>query len=306
MLSQIAPVVSPATAPREQFAIIPLSTVRALSGRCTRSAVLIYCALAAHADQEGHCWPGRTRLGDIAGLSERQVSRATAELERKNLLRKETPASGRVDYYLTQLTPLTKATAPPDTAVTPPLTPLSPLTDQRTDQRTEREQEPEPPPTKPEQRDTSLSECRLQTKTALGDDWQTPEDWREWAESQRPELASKLDEIAEQFADYHRSKGTRSACWMAEWRRWIRRERAPRRPSDGAQATQASERRYPTPEQEKAPLPAAVQAAIQASEQRRIEQLLRAGIDPETGLRIAQAGQQEGAGFKITRQILSR
>jgi len=119
MLSQVSPAVSPvstAAAPREQLAIIPLSIVRALSGTCTRSAVLIYCALAAHADRDGRCWPGRARLGDIAGLSERQVSRATAELERKGLLRKESLPGGRVDYYLAPLTP---GTAPPDTGVTP-------------------------------------------------------------------------------------------------------------------------------------------------------------------------------------------
>jgi hypothetical protein len=288
MLSQISPAVSPLTAPREQFAIIPLSTVRALSGTCTRSAVLTYCALAAHADQDGHCWPGRARLGDIAGLSERQVSRATAELERKNLLRKETLASGRVDYYLTPISPLPKATAPPDTAVTPPLTPLSPLTDQGTDhQGTEREQEPEPPTAEPEQRDNALSSCRLQTKTALGDDWQIPDDWREWAEQQRPDLTSKLDEIADNFSDYHSSRGTRSACWLAEWRRWVRRERAPRKPTDGLQAPQASDRRYPTPEQEKAPLPKAVQTAVAESNRKFREQCLQMGIDPDTGRRLA-------------------
>lgn len=300
MLSQVSPAVSPLAAPREQFAIIPLSTVRALSGTCTRSAVLIYCALAAHADQEGHCWPGRTRLGDIAGLSERQVSRATAELERKELLRKESLPSGRVDYYLTPLTPLTRATPPPDTAVTPPLTPLSPRTDQRTDQRTEREREPEPPPPEPEQqRDNPLSECRLQTKTALAEDWQMPEDWREWAEQQRPELAGKLDEIADNFADHHRSRGTRSACWTAEWRRWVRRERAPKRPVEGPQATQASDRRYPTPEQEKAPLPKAVQAAVEESNRKFREQCRQMGIDPDTGARTAQTGRPAGDGFKI-------
>lgn len=262
--------------------------MRALSGTCTRSAVLIYCALAAHADREGHCWPGRTRLGDIAGLSERQVSRATAELERKGLLRKECLLGGRVDYYLT---PLTSEAAPPDTRVTPPLTALSPITDQRTDhEETEREREPEPPPSP----DPSppLSECRLQARTALPVDWQLPDDWREWASTQRPDLVGKIDAVASNFADYHASKGTRSACWVAEWRRWVRRERTPQSPRNGSQAPQSTQQppsRYPRPDVAQQPLPKAVQRALQLTEQRRREQLLQAGIDPDTGVRVAGA-----------------
>lgn len=307
---------------REPFAIIPLSTVRALSGTCTRGAVLIYCALAAHADRDGHCWPGRTRLGDIAGLSERQVSRATAELERKGLLRKASIPGGRVDYYLTPLPPPTPRALPPDTAVTPPLTPLSPLTDQGTDQPTERAREPEPAAPEPTAQASSLSvaggeegreaetetktkteaaaegqrggslvsACRLSGRTPVPE--QIPEEWTEWATTQRPELTGTLGEIAENFADYHRSKGTRSACWAAEWRRWIRRERAPRRLREalqGAQTPTPTDRRYPTPEQEKAPLPRVVQAAIEASNRRFREQCWQMGIDPDTGSRVALA-----------------
>ncbi len=302
-LSDVSDTFSPA---REPFALIPLSIVRALSGTCTRSAVLIYCALAAHADRDGRCWPGRARLGDIAGLSERQVSRATAELERKGLLRKESLPGGRVDYYLTPLPPPTPRAIPPDTAVTPPLTPLSPLTDQGTEKTTERAREPDPEPAEQApslsvasgeeeaeaegRHDNSpVSACRLTGRTPMPE--QIPEEWEEWAMAQRPELAGTLGEIAENFADYHRSKGTRSACWVAEWRRWIRRERAPRRLQEalrGAQAPQPTDRRYPTPEQEKAPLPKAVQAAIEASNRRFREQCRQMGIDPDTGSRVVQ------------------
>jgi hypothetical protein len=303
MLSQVSPAVSPvstAAAPREQLAIIPLSIVRALSGTCTRSAVLTYCALAAHADRDGRCWPGRARLGDIAGLSERQVSCATAELERKGLLRKESLPGGRVDYYLAPLTP---GTAPPDTGVTPPLTPASPRTDQGTEKPTESAREPEPEPPPPPAREPepspSLSECHLQTRTALPDEWTAPDEWLKWAAEQRPELADTLGEIAENFADYHRSKGTRSACWTAEWRRWVRRERAPRRLQErlqGAQTPKPTERRYPTLEQQKAPLPRAMQAAIEASQQRFREQCWQMGIDPDTGSRVARADRREEDG----------
>lgn len=303
MLSQVSPAVSPfsvVSAPREPLAIIPLSIVRALSGTCTRSAVLTYCALAAHADRDGRCWPGRARLSDIAGLSERQVSRATAELERKGLLRKESLPGGRVDYHLNPLPP---RAAPPDTAVTPPLTPLSPLTDQGTEKTTERAREPEPAPPPPPAREPepspSLSGCHLQTRTTLPDEWTAPDEWMKWATEQRPELADTLGEIAENFADYHRSKGTRSACWTAEWRRWIRRERAPRRPQErlqGAQTPKPTDRRYPTLEQQKAPLSKAMQAAIEASHQQFREQCWQMGIDPDTGSRVARADRREEDG----------
>lgn len=267
---------------REPFAIIPLSIVRALSGTCTRSAVLIYCALAAHADREGHCWPGRTRLGDIAGLSERQVSRATAELERKGLLRKESLSGSRVDYYLT---PLTSETAPPDTRVTPPLTAVTPRTDQGTDQKkTERAREPEPPSPPPDP-SPPLSECRLQTRTPLPADWQLPDDWWEWATSQRPDLVGKIDAVASNFFDYHASKSTRSACWIAEWRRWIRRERVSQTSKGSSQDSRPASR-YPKPDAAQQPLPEAIQRALQLTERRRREQLLQAGIDPDTGVRV--------------------
>ena len=102
---------------REQFALLPFSIIQALSGSVTRSGILVYCALAAHADPSGHCWPGRARLGEITGLNERQVSRATAELEKKGLLRKEYQAAGRVDYWLLPVSP---RPSPPVTDDTPP------------------------------------------------------------------------------------------------------------------------------------------------------------------------------------------
>ena len=172
----------------------------------------------------------------------------------------------------------------------PPLRHCADRTDQGTDQQTkEREAAPEPPKIEPSrQQKTALSKYHLQEKARLPENWQLPDDWRDRAKQQRPELEAKLGEIAENFADYHQSKGTLSACWLAEWQRWIRREHAPRRPSEGPQAARINERRYPTPEQEKAPPSKAVQAAIENSNRKFREQCQKMGIDPDTGIRITE------------------
>ena len=279
---------------REPFALIPFSVIQALSGNVTRSGILVYCALATHADQDGHCWPGRTRLADITNLTERQISRATAELEKKGLLRKSYRANGMVDYYLL---PVTNQATPPVTAVTPPLTPLSPRTNQGTTQKEQREAAPEPeaatiPPTgahsdfasHQEQEPTpTATVIPLPSKTILPEDWQLPDDWRQWAEQHRPDLANQLDAIASNFADYHASKATRSASWIAEWRRWVNRERTPKATQTASTATQPASR-YAHHDQPEKPVSAAVRAALELGEQRRVAMLIQNGIDPLTGL----------------------
>lgn len=291
-------------APREQFALINFSVLQALSGNVSRSGILTYCALATHADQDGHCWPGRARLAGITQLSERQISRATAELEKQGLLRKSYRANGKVDYYLL---PVTNQATPPDTGVTPPLTPASPRTDQGTNPKEQREPIPEPAEIEPEAAnvpaDAALSDRATQpeppkapvipipSKTSLPDDWQLPDDYRAWAIEHRPDLADRLDGIASNFADYHASKGTRSASWIAEWRRWINRERAVKPPQN---ARTAPDRRYPTPAQEEA-LREADKRAMEASEQRRLAMLRSCGIDPKTGLKLPTATEPDTA-----------
>ena len=305
-MPQSCPVFAPSSSPRrEQFALIPFSVLQALSGTVTRSGILTYCALAAHADPSGHCWPGRARLAEITDLSERQISRATAELVKKGLLRKSYRRSGGIDYFLLPVaTPAASQTPPPDTDVPTPLTTVSPRTAQGTNQKTKREPDPDPPPpepetdlppigahtdpaTQPEAPKVKAKVVQLPTKAMLPDDWELPPDYRDWAEQRRPDLVGRLDAIADGFRDYHLSKGTRSANWLAEWRRWINRERAPRATAQRPQATQP-ERRYQTPAQEAA-LQEADKQAKEASEAQRIAMLIRNGIDPMTGLKLVPA-----------------
>ena len=274
----------PQTTPpkREQCAIIPLSIVRAMFGNVTRSGILVYCALAAHADQEGHCWPGRARLGEITGLTERQISRATAELEKKGLLRKEYRANGMVDYYLLPVSP---ETPPPVTAVTPPLSPLSPITNQGTTQKEQREATPDPgvaaaPP------EVVLSQASLRTpKTEAPDS--LPAEWLDSAQLLRPDLSIEtIRASAEVFLDHNRSKGIMLVDWLPAWRNWVRREKATKAPQNAQQAAQSTNR-YAGLDAKETPVSAAVRAALEAGEQRRIDLLIQHGIDPTTGLPTA-------------------
>lgn len=139
--------------------------------------------------------------------------------------------------------------------------------------------EPEPPPT--------ATVIPLPSKTVLPDDWALPEDYRTWAEQQRPDLTDRLDAIADNFHDYHASKATRSASWIAEWRRWINRERAVKPPQNAQQATQATNR-YAHLDAKETPVCAAVRAATERSEQNRIAMLIQSGIDPATGFPMAR------------------
>jgi hypothetical protein len=45
-------------------------------------------------------------------------------------------------------------------------------------------------------------------------------------ENQKAANGARVSLELEQFRDHHRSKGTRSADWNAEWRKWLRRHRS--------------------------------------------------------------------------------
>ncbi len=67
--------------------------------------------------------------------------------------------------------------------------------------------------------------------TRLSEDWQLPEDWKNWAIAQRPDL--HVLQIAEEFKDYWISKtgqGGTKLNWLATWRNWIRRQKDYRKP----------------------------------------------------------------------------
>ena len=271
----------PSSSTRDQFAITPLPILIALGESCSRAEILTFTALAAHVDHDGHCWPGRERLANLTGLNPSRVSKATTGLERKGFLRKEGAPGFRVDYWL--LSPVPKPEPPPDRNGTTPLIETAHRTDQGTDQKPERAPTAEPAAT-PAQAPLSQDSLR-NAKTPPPDC--IPDGWMERAISFRPDLpADQIKTSIENFLDRNRAKGSQFVDWEAELRVWLRRERAPRPQQTASKATQPDSR-YPSPDQPQQPVSAAVRAALEVGEQRRIAMMVRCGIDPTTGLKTA-------------------
>jgi len=68
--------------------------------------------------------------------------------------------------------------------------------------------------------------------TRLAADWTLPQEWLDWAVTDRPEIGeSLLRREAEKFRDHwHATTGTKAckANWLATWRNWVRNANAPR------------------------------------------------------------------------------
>ena len=63
--------------------------------------------------------------------------------------------------------------------------------------------------------------------TALPKDWTLPDDWKTWAEKERPDV--DVVTVAESFRDFwiaKPGKDGRKADWQATWRNWVRNQRA--------------------------------------------------------------------------------
>ena len=63
--------------------------------------------------------------------------------------------------------------------------------------------------------------------TRLPQDWVLPQEWSDWAKSERPDINPNL--VASAFRDFWISKAGKDACkrdWQATWRNWVRNQRA--------------------------------------------------------------------------------
>lgn len=63
--------------------------------------------------------------------------------------------------------------------------------------------------------------------TALPKDWTLPDDWKAWAEKERPDV--DVVTVSESFRDFwiaKPGKDGRKADWQATWRNWVRNQRA--------------------------------------------------------------------------------
>ncbi len=144
--------------------------------------------------------------------------------------------------------------------------------------------QPQPNPAPAARPTVKAAVIPMAAKTTVPDT--IPEGWLEQAGIQRPDLTpEQIKASAGVFVDHHRAKGSLMVDWSAAFRVWIARERAPKAPTSRTQAAQTPPRYAPFPDP-KAPVPAAVQAALEQGEQRRLELLRKAGIDPTTGLKI--------------------
>ena len=73
--------------------------------------------------------------------------------------------------------------------------------------------------------------------TALPETWTLPDDWKTWAEKERPDVDPQT--AADSFRDYwvaKPGKDGRKADWLATWRNWVRNQR-----SGSAQRPQGAE-----------------------------------------------------------------
>ena len=64
--------------------------------------------------------------------------------------------------------------------------------------------------------------------TALPETWTLPDDWKTWAEKERPDIDPQT--AADSFRDFwiaKPGKEGRKTDWQATWRNWVRNQRAP-------------------------------------------------------------------------------
>jgi len=70
---------------------------------------------------------------------------------------------------------------------------------------------------------------KTQRGSRLPTDWTLPEEWKEWAEAERPDL--NIKSVADSFRDFWIAKagtGGVKLDWQATWRNWIRSQSAPK------------------------------------------------------------------------------
>lgn len=126
--------------------------------------------------------------------------------------------------------------APPQNP-SPSEAPSKPLASQKQEQKQKQEQNPSD--ASPQAAQPAGSAAR---GSRLTDDWVLPDDWRAWAEGERPDL--DVEATASRFRDFWISKpgkDGRKADWQATWRNWVRAERggAARRADDPVQRLMA-------------------------------------------------------------------
>ena len=195
MLSQVASSVSSEIATPERFSLIPASVLTALTARVSPSAVIVYVALASFADRTGICWPSRKTLAAMTHLTVNHISHATSELRDAGFLEKETRREDGITTYRLIVVPLQQSD-PLRQRVVPPTPARRQNRPENRPTKTERAAAPEPPRSNlSDGENLPLSAYQLQEKAPLAEDWQLPDDWRDCAKQQRPDLVAKIGRL---------------------------------------------------------------------------------------------------------------
>jgi hypothetical protein len=162
-----------------------MSIVWALELPPTEKIVLL--ALADQASDEGRqCWPSVGRVARRCGLAERTVRHALAALEAKRHLTRDHREGASTDYRIHPGGTVSAAAA------------AEPSESVRRDAR-------------PPRRASRVPEDFAPAMTG-----KTAAAVAQWPPQR---LAAEI----EQFADYHRARGTLSFDWQASWRSWVRK-----------------------------------------------------------------------------------
>lgn len=162
--------------------------------------LLVALALADFADDAGKCWPAISTLAKKARLSDRQVRRVLADMEKQGLLTRTERAGHSSIFRLTigggqNVTP-DKLT--PDAHDTPPLTPMSPIT----------------------VKEPSIKQPKR--AIAVPEDFSVDAEMVRWAGENVDLGIVSLAKETDAFIDYHRSKGNTFKDIKAAWRNWMR------------------------------------------------------------------------------------
>ena len=164
------------------------------------SAKLVLLALADHADEHGHCWPGIARIEQRTGLSRSTVIRALAELETGRLIERTRRGTTSNSYTLTSVT-MTPPKCHHDTTPSVTMTPEPSLETSK----------------KPNRARAQLS--------SITEDWHPDADLWKWAHDNFPLFTREdLTNATDRFRDHWISKAERRADWRASWRNWIRND----------------------------------------------------------------------------------
>jgi hypothetical protein len=210
----------------KRFSRMPIAAAADRRLGATELRVLI--ALGASANKDGICWPSQTTISRIAGVDRRKVHATLSKLAATGHAIKIESAAGRSATYK-----LNYELSPGEAAA------LSPgeVADDEATVAWESDQLPpgEAANYRLGRRTNSLGTAQVEQPRERGArgtrfpaDAILPDDWRQWAQQERPDVDP--DQVFERFKDYWIAKpgkdGSKSN-WTATWRNWVRRERAP-------------------------------------------------------------------------------